>query len=155
MKEIMTNWDAKKVFSEFKIPLYFPNIYIDEYWDYHISLLNLSNEWNEFLQKFIDEKFTYSSFIKESHRIILEGSKLIFNCPQTEIFKNIKQSDFEQCGNLPMVSKGKLPKGKYLSIDIHNAFDYVYKYLGVFNETYKDTYDLIKNIKSFNTEKYC
>ena len=145
----MTNWDAKKAFSEFCNYEFIPCIYIDEYWDYHIELINLTKTWTKFLKEFTESGFTYESFYQEYNRICEEGSKLLLNCTTAEV--GSRAYEFMQTINddTPLVKAKDLKTGMYIYVDLHNAIDESLKYIGAYNPNFNNTYDIIKSLTPY------
>lgn len=79
MKNNMTNWIPKRIFATHLYKFILPKIYLDEYWDYYIKEYNLQEEWEKFLNIFLDEKYTYESFENEYRQLSLDCSSYINN----------------------------------------------------------------------------
>ena len=116
-----------------------------------MNLFGLTSIWENFLKDFIDEGFTISSFFNEYQRIVNECTKLLSPYNQEEISKKcqyvLNNSDIDN--KLEIKGFSELDDGEYIYIDIHSDFDYVLKYIGVFNPSYNDTYDIINNITNY------
>lgn len=155
----ISNWDAKRAFSNY-IDLRFttPPIYIDEYWDYYIDEYNKTDAWETFLTNFQNDKLTLESFVEEYNRITSEVSKIIATIPPKDV--NIKCEEVlktsKDNNQLPYIEKYFLPDGEYLQVDVHDAFDEVLKYLGVFNPNYKNINEIVSSVtkyKAFHDQK--
>ena len=162
MKNNMSDWDAKKAFTEKHLYKnnYMPQIYIDDYWNYYIEEHNLTQVWNKFLKQFRDDNLTYASYMDEYNRLLDEVPKLL----TTESDKNkiidiidnrlnSKENSVMSC----IEDLSTLPEGNYISVDIHSAFDEALKYIGIFSPIYINTNDIIKDISKhsiFNDNKH-
>lgn len=155
MKNNMSDWDAKKAFTEKHLYKnnYMPQIYIDDYWNYYIEEHNLTQMWNNFLKQFRDDNLTYTSYMDEYNRLLDEVPKLL----TTESDKNkivdiidkvlnSKENSVMSC----IEDLSALPEGNYISVDIHSAFDEALKYIGIFNPIYISTNDIIKDISKYS-----
>lgn len=161
MKNNMSDWDAKKAFTEKHLYKnnYMPQIYIDDYWNYYIEEHNLTQMWNNFLKQFRDDSLTYATYMDEYNRLLDEVPKLL----TTESDKNkiidiidnrlnSKENSVMSC----IEDLSALPEGNYISVDIHSAFDEALKYIGIFSPIYINTNDIIKDISKhsiFNDNK--
>ena len=162
MKNNMSDWDAKKAFTEKHLYKnnYMPQIYIDDYWNYYIEEHNLTQVWNKFLKQFRDDNLTYASYMDEYNRLLDEVPKLFtIESDKNKIIDIIDKvlNSKENSAMSYIEDLSTLPEGNYISVDIHSAFDEALKYIGIFNPSYISTNDIIKDISKypiFNDNKF-
>ena len=162
MKNNMSDWDAKKAFTEKHLYKnnYMPQIYMDDYWNYYIEKLDLTQIWDNFLKQFKDENLIYTSYIDEYNRLLDKVPQLLTTeSDENKIIDIIdNRLNFKENSVMPCIEYlSALPEGNYISVDIHSAFDEALKYIGIFNPSYISTNDIIKDISKypiFNDNKF-
>ena len=162
MKNNMSDWDAKKAFTEKHLYKndYMPQIYIDDYWNYYIEEHDLTQMWNNFLKQFRDENLIYTSYIDEYNILLDKVPKLLTTeSDENKIIDIIdNRLNFKENSVMPCIEYlSALPEGNYISVDIHSAFDEALKYIGIFSPIYINTNDIIKDISKhsiFNDNKH-
>ena len=149
----VTNFDAKKAFVNFMTPFGISSIYINEYWDYYIKEYNLENQWNDFLEKFIDEKFTYETFKNEWYKIFY--SVLNYICSFYNDNKISEKCEYLfqlETQEIKTINYYDISDGTYIDVNINNCFDLAMIFCNKDDE-YISIYDNINNITSFNIFK--
>lgn len=166
--DMMTDWDVKKAYQETVKPIFFPVIFIDRYWDYYMKLFGQEKKYKEFREMFKSGGFTYCSYMDEYNDItyrcaekqLTENQSTVHNMINSYVDRNITGNT----GNLfPKLNSYDFPDGRYLQVDLHNAFDEALKNVGVFNPDYESTdeiiddvskYDIFKNMKKLRLSVY-
>lgn len=146
---VMTDWDVKKSYAETTEPFFFPVIFIDEYWNHYMKLFGQERMYEKFKYSFKKDNFTYQKYMHEYGRTVQRcADELLTVTPDRMkhitdeyISKNNINPDTDKL--FPKSIGFNFPDGRYLQVDMHNAFDIVMKKLGVFNMNYENTDEVI------------
>lgn len=151
---LITNIDAKKAFLNFiDRDNNIPQIYLDEYWDYYISEFAFTEQWKTFLTQFINEGFTYESFEEEYYKLMHEVHNTFISLVNDKVEQKFHELLSHTNCQLPEIDIHYLPDGKYICVDLHNAFDIAFKQIGIYGNEYKDTYDIFNKKSNYDIFK--
>ena len=150
----MTDYDIKRCFQE-SCKHIIPVIFIDDYWDYYMKLFNLESKYELFKEQYKSAGFQNCMDFKRNWQQIVNDvvERLQGNQPKDNNHKQIREfaSNIRHGWKVDLLHT--CPDGKYAKIDIHSAWDVVLKTVGVWNNEYNSTMDIINDVSKYDIFK--
>ena len=150
--DVMTDWDVKKAFQETVKPVFFPTIFIDEYWDHYMDLFGQTEQYIVFREKFKSGGFTYLSYMDAYLGTVRMAAERQMTGDRESVARAVKMYADSVFWNVPgymfpEMDCSDFPEGRYLQVDLKHAFDHVMKAAGVFNPEYGSTDEIIEEVR--------
>ena len=156
----MTDYDIKLAYANYTYELYgFPMIFIDEYWDYYLKLLDKETEWNVFKEQYKSGRFTsYLDFHRSAQELAKKCAERLFNTNQSDAFKKLEEIDIQltEWSDMPSIRQFNEIKPNYcklIKVDLVSGGEQCLKYLGLFNTDYDSTYDIVDELSDYEIFK--
>ncbi len=159
--DMITDYGIRKSFVDINFPFKSPSILLDGYWEHYMDIFGQEEKYENFKKDWIAEGFkTYEDF-RTAYGEILSSINFadVFKYPINEVIQKIESLSYENTW-MPVIQSWEYVnlKGKYLQVDLHHAFETVFRISNVYRDEYESIKDVIRthsSHKMFTDLKLC